>query len=74
MNHALAVSIGLTNPIPGKLTLSLCGACADAFCGTGAFALQKGMQGQAEKEVCAYCKQGAGERYAVRPKAGKESI
>ncbi|MDE7171358.1 MAG: type II toxin-antitoxin system PemK/MazF family toxin, partial [Oscillospiraceae bacterium] len=41
MNHALAVSIGLTSPIPGKLTLCLCGACADAFRGTGAFTLRK---------------------------------
>ncbi|MCI9268849.1 MAG: type II toxin-antitoxin system PemK/MazF family toxin [Lawsonibacter sp.] len=74
INHALAVSIGLIEPVPPKLTLCLCGACADAFCGTGAFALQKVTQGQAEKEVCAYCKQGAGERYAVRPRAGKGSI
>ena len=74
MNHALAVSIGLTNSIPGKLTLCLCGACADAFRGTGAFALQKVTQGQTEKELCAYCKQGAGDRYAVQPKAGKGSL
>ncbi len=74
LNHALAVSIGLTKPIPGKLTLCLCGACADAFRGTGAFALRKITPGQAEKEVCAYCKQEAGEWYAVRPKAGKGSV
>ena len=74
MNHALAVSIGLIEPISSKLTLCLCGACADAFRGTGAFALRKVTPGQAEKEVCAYCKHGAGERYAVRPQAGKGSI
>ena len=74
INHALAISIGLIEPAPPKLTLCLCGACADAFRGTGAFALRKITPGQAEKEVCAYCKQGAGERYAVRPKAGKESL
>ena len=74
MNHALAVSIGLTEPTPQKLTICLCGACADAFRSTGAFALRKVTPGQAEKEVCAYCKQGAGERYVVRPRAGKGSV
>ena len=74
INHALAISIGLIEPAPPKLTFCLCGACADAFCGTGAFVLQKVTQEQAEKEVCTYCKQGAGERYAVRPKAGKGSV
>lgn len=74
MNHALAVSIGLTKPIPGKLTLCLCGACADAFRGTGAFALRKVKPEQAEKEVCAYCKQEVGERYAVRSRAGMGSV
>ena len=74
MNHALAVSIGLIEPVPHKLTLCLCGACANAFRGTGAFALRKITPEQAEKEVCAYCKHGAGERYAVRPQTGKGSV
>ena len=65
MNHALAVSIGLIEPMPSKLTLCLCGACADAFRGTGAFALRKVTLEQAEKEMCAYCKQRAGSDYAV---------
>ena len=65
MNHALAVSIGLIEPIPSKLTLCLCGACADAFRGTGAFALRKVTPEQAEKEMCAYCKQQVGERYKL---------
>ena len=70
MNHALAVSIGLTNPIPGKLTLCLCGACADAFRGTGAFALREVAPGQAEKEICVYCGQRPGMEYMVTPKGG----
>ena len=74
MNHALAVSIGLIESIPSKLILSLCGACADAFHGTGAFALRRVTPQQAEKEMCVYCKQGTGEHYAVRPKAGKGSV
>ena len=65
MNHALAVSIGLIEPVPSKLTLCLCGACADAFRGTGAFVLRKVMPEQAEKEMCACCKQQVGERYKL---------
>ena len=69
MDHSLAVSVGLIEPVPSKLTLCLCGACADAFRGTGAFALRKIMPEQAEKGICAYCKQGAGEDHDVFPKA-----
>ena len=65
MNHALAVSIGLIEPVPHKLTLSLCGACADAFCGTGAFALQRVDPKQAEKDTCTYCNQRMGSDYAI---------
>lgn len=71
MNHALAVSIGLIEPIPSKLTLCLCGACADTFRGTGAFLLSQVEPAQAEKEVCSYCKQGTGAHYDVRPKVGR---
>ena len=74
INHALAISIGLIEPAPPKLTLCLCGACADAFRGTGAFILQVAVPGQAEKEVCAYCKQRTGELYHVRPNVEKGSV
>ncbi len=74
INHALAVSIGLIEPVPPKLTLCLCGACADAFRGTGAFALRKIAPGQAEKEVCAYCKQRVGTHYNVLSKAEKGNV
>ena len=70
INHALAVSIGLIEPVPPKLTLCLCGACADAFRGTGAFALREAAPGQAEKEVCVYCGQRPGVEYVVTPKGG----
>ena len=70
INHALAVSIGLIEPVPPKLTLCLCGACADAFRGTGAFALREAVPGQAEKEVCVYCGQRPGMEYVVTPKGG----
>ena len=74
INHALAISIGLINPVPQKLTLCLCGACADAFRGTGAFVLQKVTLEQAEREVCAYCKRRTGERYTVQPNVAKEGV
>ena len=70
INHALAVSIGLIEPVPPKLTLCLCGACADAFRGTGAFALREAAPEQAEKEVCVYCGQRPGMEYVVTPKGG----
>ena len=54
INHALAVSIGLIEPIPPKLTLCLCGACAGAFHGTGVFVLREAVPEQTEKEVCVY--------------------
>lgn len=55
MNHALAVSIGLIEPVTSKLTLCLCSTCADAFRSTGAFTLRKITLGQAEKGRCAFC-------------------
>ena len=74
INHALAVSIGLIEPVPPKLTLCLCGACADAFRGTGAFALRDAAPEQAEKEVCAYCKERAGTLYDVQPRLERRNV
>ena len=68
MNHALAVSIGLIEPIPNKLTLCLCSACANAFRGTGAFILQEITSGSAEKRLCAYCGNNPGTDYSVTAK------
>ena len=68
MNHALAVSIGLIEPVPSKLTLCLCGACADAFRGTGAYSLQRVGPKQAEKGICTYCNQRRGYDYSVMRK------
>ncbi|MDE7172163.1 MAG: type II toxin-antitoxin system PemK/MazF family toxin [Oscillospiraceae bacterium] len=68
INHALAISIGLIEPTPPKLTLCLCGACADAFRGTGAFALREIAPGQAEKEICVYCGKHTGVEFEVTPK------
>lgn len=65
IDHALAISIGLIGPIPSKLTLCLCGACADDFRSTGAFALRPVDTQQAEKDTCIYCKQRLGIGYEV---------
>ena len=70
INHALALSIGLIEPVPPKLTLCLCDACADAFRSTGAFVLREAAQGQAEEKVCVYCGQYPGIEYVVTPKGG----
>ena len=74
INYALAISIGLIEPASQKLTLCLCGACANTFRGAGAFALRKEQPEQAEKEVCSFCKHEAGERYALWLKPGKGSV
>ena len=71
INYALAISIGLIEPTSPKLTLCLCGACANIFRGTGAFALRKEQPEQAEKEACSFCKHEVGERYALWLKPGK---
>lgn len=68
MNHALAVSIGLIEPIPSKLTLCLCSACTDAFRGTGAFLLREIISGPSEKRTCAYCGNNPGADYSVTAK------
>ena len=68
MNHALAVSIDLINPVPQKLTLCLCGACADAFRSTGAFILRETRPKEPKKEICAYCGKNAGVEFKAIPK------
>ena len=65
LNHALAISIGLIKPVPSKLTLCLCDACANDFRGTGAFTLRKIGTEQMGKEVCVYCRQHNGDAYEI---------
>ena len=72
INHALAVSIGLIEPAPPKLTPCLCGACADVFLGTGAFALQQIAREQAEKESDACRRQRPGTDYEAVSIGGRE--
>ena len=68
INHALAVSIGLIEPIPNKLILCLCPACADNFYGTGAYSLRRIDPQQSEKDTCTYCNSRKGYDYEIIPK------
>ena len=75
INHALAISIGLIEPVPPKLTLCFwtnANALVEKafWSGTGAFVLREAAQGQAEEKVCVYCGQYPGIEYVVTPKGG----
>ncbi len=72
INHALAISIGLIDAVPNKLTLCLCRTCADNFYGTGAFVLKRVNPAQVEKDTCTYCNQRKGYDYQVFPKNRQE--
>ena len=68
LNNALAVSVGLIEPEPQKLTLCLCGTCANNFYGTGAFVLKRVDPDAVEKDTCTYCGQRRGYDYTVMKK------
>jgi len=68
LNHALAISIGLIKPVPSKLTLCLCNACANSFRSTGAFILRETRPKEPKKEICAYCGKNAGVEFKAIPK------
>lgn len=68
INHALAISIGLIDPVPQKLILCLCSTCANNFYGTGAFTLKRVNPNATEKDRCTYCGQRIGFDYEIRPK------
>lgn len=73
LNHALAVSIGLTAPTPNMLTLCLCDACADNFRSTGAFAVCSTDAQRHERDICACCKQRPGSAYVLSFKREMQS-
>lgn len=68
LNHALAISIGLIEPIPQKLTLCLCDTCANNFRGTGAFSSRQVNLQQVEEGLCTYCGKFPGVDYEVTPR------
>lgn len=67
LNHALAVSVGLIQPMPNHLILCLCKTCADNFRATGAYTLRR-LEKQEARELCTYCNHRLGYDYEVIPK------
>lgn len=65
INHALAISIGLIEPVPDRLILCLCDACAEEFRSTGAFLLQRVNSHKAAKDICTHCGQYKGLDYEI---------
>ena len=72
LNHALAVSIQLTEASVNRISICLCSTCAKKFSSIGAFSLQQRSHSQKAKEVCAACKRSAGIDYEmIQRKRGK---
>lgn len=66
INHALAISIGLIEPVPDRLILCLCDACAENFRSTGVFFLRQ-VKRRHEERICDYCGLRSGTAYEVTP-------
>lgn len=71
LNHALAVSVGLIEPTPQKMTLCLCSTCANNFYGTGDFVIKRINPNALEKDSCTYCGQRQGYDYIVEKRERK---
>lgn len=65
INHALAISIGISHFSLSTLTLCLCSACADNFRDTGAFALRQTDVRKNQQMCCVYCGRRLGVDYEV---------
>lgn len=64
LNHALAVSVGLIQPVPENLILCLCKTCADNFRNVGYRLFRVGEK----RELCTYCNHRMGFDYELTPK------
>ena len=72
LNHALAVSIQLTEASVNRISICLCSTCAKKFSDMGAFSLQQRNHGQKAKERCSACKHRPGVDYdMIQRKRGK---
>ena len=72
LNHALAVSIQLTEANVNRISICLCSTCAKKFSGMGAFSLQQRNHSQKTRELCSACKQRPGVGYdMIQRKRGK---
>lgn len=65
INHALAISIGLIEPVPDRLILCLCDACAEEFRSTGAFLLRRVNSHKVAEDICTHCGQYKGLDYEI---------
>ena len=65
INRALAVSVGLIEPMPKNLTICLCRTCANNFYGTGAYYLKRTNPIEVEKGICTYCNRRMGFDYML---------
>jgi mRNA interferase MazF len=65
VNHALAISVGLSEPMPENLIMCLCPACANNFYGTGSYYLKQITSDPVKKDICTYCGQRLGFDYMV---------
>ncbi|GAA6396767.1 type II toxin-antitoxin system PemK/MazF family toxin [Solibaculum mannosilyticum] len=63
VNHALAVSVGLYEKLPGKMTMCLCRTCASRFRDTGHFLVYR--CDDSDVGACAYCRKNVGMNYEV---------
>lgn len=66
LNHALAISIGLT-PAQENLVLCLCKPCADNFRLDGKYELIRVIENQV-RDTCTYCNHRMGYEYELIPK------
>lgn len=69
INHALAISVGLIEPISDKQIICLCPACANNFYGTGSFIMRRVTNG--DKDTCTYCGVRQGFDYEISSKDKK---
>ncbi len=65
INHALAVSVGLTVWVATTLSRNGRAACANTFYGTGSYYLRRVHPDRVEKDICTYCGQRPGFDYEV---------
>ena len=63
LNHALAISIHLTDTRINRISICLCCICAKNFSSIGAFSLQQKSHSQMMKKLCSACKQSPGVDY-----------
>ena len=65
LNHALAVSVHLSEQNTNRISICLCSTCAKKFSDMGTFSMQQRNHNQRLKAVCAACKRNPGIDYEM---------